>query len=285
MSTGRPPTLLVHGAVNPDLVLHVARLPSAGDDLPAHSWSLGYGGGAANAAVALAGWGVDVVVTGLVLGDDPLGEAVVRSLARPHLDLSHLERDRGDRTRFCVVLVTPDGDRTIVATGYGGARWQRVPEPVWERAEAVLVDGYAANGREVVSEARRRSLPAVWLDAPVTDAPLADLVVWSRHEHGEDDLASVVAAGATVALTAGPAPVVVAHPGGGFSVRPPGIEVVDATGAGDVFAAACARGLLLGHGLPRAVAWAAAAGSAAARLGRAAGGPSLLAVERLLDLG
>jgi ribokinase len=285
MSAGHTSTVLVHGAVNPDLVLRVDRLPAPGDDIPAETWDLGYGGGAANAAVALAGWGIDVVMTGLVLGDDPLGQAVTRALSRSHLDLSHLEHDPAARTRFCVVLLTPDGDRTIVSTGYRGARWQRVPERVWERAAAVLVDGYAGNGREVVAEARRRSLPVVWLDAPVADAPLADLVVWSRHEHGPADLESAVAAGATVALTAGASPVAVAGPVARFDVEPPRVEVADATGAGDVFAAACTRGLLLDRGLHLSVVWAAAAGAAAAEIGRTAGAPSIESVERLLDLG
>jgi sugar/nucleoside kinase (ribokinase family) len=68
---------------------------------------------------------------------------------------------------------------------------------------------------------------------------------------------------------------------GEWRITPPSVEVVDATGAGDVFAAACARGVMLGWSPERTLHWAAAAGAALAATGREAGIPSVTAVESL----
>lgn len=273
MSRGRA---LVYGSLNPDLVHTVERLPGPGDDLRSSGWRLTFGGKAANAAAALAGWGVDTSLTGLVLGADPLGDALLAALVRPHLDLSHVAQDSGQATRHCVVLVTPDGDRAIVSTGYEGARWQEVPPAAWEGVGVTLVDGLCLPaGTGVVEEARARRVPVVWLDAPPDLAHLADLVVWSRHEHSP---AEAAAAGrrTDVVLTAGPEPLVAWLSGERLRIVPPAAgPVVDGTGAGDVFAAACARGLLLGWERPATLRWAAAAGAALARRSRSAGMPSL----------
>lgn len=273
---------LVYGSVNPDLVHTVERLPGPGDDLRSAAWRLTYGGKAANAAVALAGWEVDTSLTGLVLGTDPLGDALLAVLARPHLDLSHLVRDPGQATRHCLVLVTPDGDRAIVSTGYQGARWQEVPAPAWETVGVGLVDGLSQPaGAEVVEAARARRVPVVWLDAPPDLAHLADLVVWSRHEHSPEE-AAALGRRTDVVLTAGPEPLVAWLSGERLRIVPPEAgPVVDGTGAGDVFAAACARGLLLGWERPATLRWAAAAGAALARRGRLGGMPTIDEVAEL----
>ena len=102
---------LIYGAVNPDLVHQVDRLPGPGDDIRSRDWSLTWGGKASNAAVALATWDIDTRLLGLVIGVDALGDALLSSLDHPRLDTSWIERDPADQTRHCVVLVTADGDR------------------------------------------------------------------------------------------------------------------------------------------------------------------------------
>jgi ribokinase len=49
--------------------------------------------------------------------------------------------------------------------------------------------------------------------------------------------------------------------GHGFTVQPPAVTAVDATGAGDAFRAGLLYGLLRGFDLPRSLCWAVAAGS------------------------
>lgn len=271
-------TVLVYGAVNPDLVHRVEHLPGPGDDIRSVDWWLTWGGKAANAAVALATWGVGTRLSGLIIGTDALGDALLAALQRPGLDLSRLERSDAEPTRHCLILVEPGGDRTIVCTGYEDARWSTVSE--WDGIEAVLIDGFAGDAAATVAgDARNRSIPVVWLDCPVEYTGLADWTVWSAHEHTVGD-ARASRAGLTI-LTAG-AEDVLTFGLGEWRVEPPQVEAFDATGAGDVFAAACARGLVLGWDEVSTLTWAAAAGAALARTGRGRGMPPVSAVEDLV---
>jgi ribokinase len=275
---------LVYGAINPDIVHVVDRLPAAGDDLRSRSWQLTWGGKATNVAVALAGWGVDTRLLGLVLGDDPLAHALVDAIDVASLDSSWLEMDGEESTRHCIVLLTPDGDRTIVCSGYESARWQAVPPEAWADVDVVVLDGFAGPAAaRVAGEAGRRAIPVVWLDAPDPQAgPPVELIVWSRNEHTEAEASSVAANGPAVCLTAGPDPVVAWWSGRCLVVSPPEVESADTTGAGDVFAAACALRIAEGHQPVDVVTWAAAAGSASARSGRG-GMPSLAEINDLAE--
>lgn len=268
---------LCYGSLNPDLVHTVARLPEAGDDLLSDHWRIGYGGGGGNAAAALADWGVDTVLIGHLLGTDPLAAWLLETLARPNLDVSRVERVASIMTPHCVVMVTPDGDRTIVSTGYAGTRWQEVPVDVWERLDVALVDGYSgAAGALVAGEAARRGIPVVGLDAGPSTAPASSLVVWSRHEHPDGEEAErLAAAGHAVVLTGGSGDVRLWWGGSTWSATPPPIHAVDGTGAGDVFAAMCAYGLASGWEPPQILRTAVAAGAVLAGRGRAAGNPRL----------
>ncbi len=272
-------TILVYGAANPDLVHLVDRLPVPGDDLRSWRWSITWGGKAANAAVALATWGVDVRLTGLVSGFDPLGDALFSELDRPFLDLSTLERSVDEHTRHCVVLVEPGGDRTIVCTGYEGARWSAVTE--WDGVEVVLLDGFGGDAAvSVACSARSRSIRVVWLDCPTPHTELADWVVWSSHEHTPEE-ARESSATVTI-LTCGGSEVLAVGPGTEWRVRPPQVEVVDATGAGDVLTAGCVRGITQNWDAVRVVRWAVAAGAALAAKGREAGMPTIAEVDAQL---
>jgi len=273
----------VYGAINPDLVHFVDRLPGRGDDIRSSSWHFTWGGKATNAAVALAGWEVDTRLLGLVLGDDALGNALLASLDIPSLDRSWITTDAEARTRHCIILLTPDGDRTIVCAGYEGARWQQVPDEAWDGVAVVLIDGFGAAGAAATThEAIRRAVPTIWLDAP-GDCPIGvDLVVWSRHEHDPDDAGRLAQRGIDVALTAGSSPITVWSHGNRFEVVPPAVDAANSTGAGDVFAAGCALGLASGWAIRDTVTWATAAGAAAASSGRSTM-PSRADVEALIS--
>jgi ribokinase len=268
---------LCYGSLNPDLIHRVARLPVPGDDLASDGWQLLYGGGGGNAAVALATWETDTVLMGHALGSDPLGDWLLETLARPHLDLSRMRRDPHTQTPHCVVMITPDGDRTILSTGYGDAQWQNVPEEVWERVGIVLVDGYStAAGAAVAAEAGRRNIPVVGLDASGASAEASSLVVWSRHEHPDEAAARrLSAAGHPVVLTGGSGDVGMWWGDRTYRTAPPLITPVDGTGAGDVFAAMGAFGLASEWGPEQILRMATAAGALLAGRGRPAGIPTL----------
>jgi sugar/nucleoside kinase (ribokinase family) len=53
--------------------------------------------------------------------------------------------------------------------------------------------------------------------------------------------------------------------GNGFTIQPPPVDAVDATGAGDAFRAGLLFGLLSGHDLPQSLCWAVATGALSVR--------------------
>ena len=274
---------LCYGSLNPDLVHRVTKLPDPGEDLFSDGWEMLYGGGAGNAAVALATWEAETSLMGHALGTDPMGGWLLEALARPHLDLGAVRTDEAVRTPHCVVMITPDGDRTIVSTGYGDARWQEVPERTWDGIEVVLVDGYAADaGAAVAAEAGRRGIPVVGLDAGEAVAAVSSLVVWSRHEHPDEEIAGrLAAAGHPVVLTGGPGDIEMWWGDRTYQTAPPTVRPVDGTGAGDVFAAMCAYGLASEWDPDHMLDMAAAAGALLAGRGRANGVPTLAEITAL----
>ena len=268
---------LCYGSLNPDLIHRVGKFLVPGDDLFSDNWEMLYGGGGGNAAVALATWEAETTLIGHVLGSDPLGTWLLETMRRPYLDLSGVRQAPGVRTPHCVVMITPDADRTILSTGYGDARWQQVPEHIWERVTVALVDGYSAEAGTVVAiEADRRGLPVLGLDAVGRTAELSSLVVWSRHEHPDENEARALnAAGHPVILTDGPGEVAMWWGDMTGRITPPPIAPVDGTGAGDVFAAMGAYGLASEWEPERVLRMATAAGALLAGSGRSAGVPTL----------
>ena len=276
---------LCYGSLNPDLIHTVGRLPVPGDDLYSDGWQILYGGGSGNAAVALATWGTETTLLGNALGDDALGDWLLRAMARPHLDLGGIRKDPQVQTPHCVVMITPDGDRTILSTGYSGARWQEVAEHTWDGVEVVVVDAYSAEaGTEVAAEAGLRGIPVVGLDAGPATARMSSLVVWSRHEHpDEGEARGLSGGGRVVVLTGGSGDVEMWWGNRTYRTSPPPISPIDGTGAGDVFAAMCAYGLAREWDPERMLRMATAAGALLAGRGRAAGVPPLEEISQAAD--
>jgi sugar/nucleoside kinase (ribokinase family) len=265
--------------MNPDLVHWVDAIPGVGDDIRSTRWELTWGGKAANVAMFLASWDVPTSLTGLVLGVDSMGDALRGALDAPMLDLSYVEQDPAARTGHCLILVTPDGERTIVCAGYESSRWQHLPESAWDDVSVLVVDGFGGDAASsVVAEGTRRGIAVVWLDAP-RDAD-ADVVVWSRHEHDPAEIG--VSPARAVVVTSG-AGIVEARLGAErLRLSPPKVTVGDATGAGDAVAAGVARGLWLGHSDLDAIRWGVAAGAAAVARGRLSELPRAGAIDALV---
>ncbi len=108
---------------------------AAGSDTPARVRTSG-GGAAANTAAWLAELGVPVRLTARV-GDDLAGRAAMASLAGVILDV---EVDRDLPTGTVVVLVDPDGERTMVPDAGANAALTRVQV---RPGEHLHVSGYA----------------------------------------------------------------------------------------------------------------------------------------------
>jgi ribokinase len=255
-------TIVVLGDVLVDVI---ARLPGSvrrATDTPAPVALVGGGSAANTAAWAKAGGGV-VRLLGTV-GADVLGHWVTDELAARGIDL-RLRVDPDLPTGMCVVLVDPDGERTMVPSPGASSALVLPPDPL-DGATALHVSGYAlfadrarAATLEAVSEAVAGGLP-VSVDAGSV-APLErfgparflaaarDALVFANREEAELLLGSrTPAVGELARRLAGRCAEVVVKDGASGAAWSDGTAVVgvsavavsgpiDSTGAGDAFAA------------------------------------------------
>jgi sugar/nucleoside kinase (ribokinase family) len=250
----------------------------------------------ANVAVFLSAWGVVVRLSGNALGDDDYGRLTRLGLeACPKLDLTYLETHPGVRTPFWRIMVTPDGERTQLY-GFGDLSMTAMRPEMLGGARFLSLDLYGGSEREEAARiAHEAGLTVVVGDITQPDHPLlpiTDIATNSasltRGEYpGEDPFEHAMrlhqVSGGIILTTDGPEPAqVIDHDGRQFWVRPPQVQVVDATGAGDAFKAGVIYGLGRGWQLERAAAWGVAAGSLNTRyVGATSHPPGLEEIQNL----
>ncbi|HEX6662786.1 MAG TPA: ribokinase [Gaiellaceae bacterium] len=264
-----PPEITVVGSINLDLVATVDRLPRPGETLSGATLARIPGGKGANQAVAAARLGASVRLVGCT-GDDPTADEALAALrdAGVELDVRRTERPTGT----AVILVAADGENVIVVVPGANA----------------LVGGFSAGGSvlcqleipdEAVKEARAQ---ADWLcvnAAPARPLPVtAELVVANRYE------AEVVGEQPLLAVTLGEEGALLLESGREVArARPPSVEAVDGTAAGDAFTACLVVSLLESRDREESLRRACAAGAiAASRLGAQPSLPTAAEVDEIL---
>ncbi len=108
--------------INPDTCFEMLELGSKAD---VNSIHFATGGGATNAAVTFARQGFDVQFMG-VIGHDPAGRVVLDELDQENVDTSLVAYSDTHSTGYSVLLVAPNGERTILT--YRGASTHYRPE-------------------------------------------------------------------------------------------------------------------------------------------------------------
>ncbi|HEY9302714.1 MAG TPA: ribokinase [Mycobacterium sp.] len=257
----------VVGSVNMDIGFDVDTLPHPGETVLAASFRSTPGGKGANQAVAAARAGARVQFVGAV-GDDPAAAAL-----RAHLTAN------GVGTEGLIAVSGPSGTAVVVVDSAG---------------ENLIVVAPGANGRLTLDSPKLRGLVAdcdvllLQLEIPVTTATEAAreahsagaTVIVNASPSGGDSAELAELAEATDVVVVNeteaaqwvwPVPHRVitrgkrgaSYAGGGqeLTVAPPAVEVVDTSGAGDVFAGVLAAGWTSGH--DRALRRACAAGALA----------------------
>jgi len=266
-ATGQP-SLTVVGSINLDLVARVPRLPRAGESLAAAGLERVPGGKGANQAVAAARLGASVRMIGAVGGDAFADEALVLLRAAG----VELELQRGARTGLALILVDDAGETQI--TVVAGANAELEPRRV-EGAVLCQLEVPDAVVRAAAEHATFFALNA----APARPLELdPDLLIVNRLEH------EVVSRGALVAVTSGAEGAVLLEGGREIArARPPHVDAVDGTAAGDAFAACLTVSLLEGRSRQQALERACAAGAvAASRFGAQPSLPTAAEVDALL---
>jgi sugar/nucleoside kinase (ribokinase family) len=138
------PHVVTLGDINVDIIARVPYFPPAGGDSLAEGVDVRAGGSAANAAIVLSKFGLDVSIIARV-GDDVLADLALSDLRQAGVDLSLVQRDAESRTGVVFAAVTPDGARTFFSCR--GANTRTVFEPKGEQlvreARVLHVSGYA----------------------------------------------------------------------------------------------------------------------------------------------
>lgn len=277
---------LVKGSMR--LVGELRELAIEGAGTPRWEWAAGSAG---NTAAALALLGSAVCFVGRV-GDDELGAAYRADMGRLGAQVQPDEPVIGAPTGRCMVLVTPDGERTM--STYLGASTclgrSDLPADLVASARVCYVEGYLWDSPSAVDAIRAvlppEGAPTVGTpeglrgDPPTFALSLSDPFCVQRHRDAftvlvegpvgvlfaneaealaltgtaEIDEAVVVARGwgGIVAITRGGQGSVVVH--GDYRCDVPALavpEVVDTTGAGDLYAAGFLHGLVNGFDLER----------------------------------
>ncbi len=272
------PRLTVVGSINLDLVARCERLPRAGETVTDATLERVPGGKGANQAVAAARMGADVRMIGCVGRDEFADEALV--YLREEVDLDVSVRD--EPTGVAVIFVDSDGENAIAVAP--GANRAVAADRLGDTDDAVLCQLEIPTEAVTAVARRARGFFAVNVAPALPVAPeileRADLVVANRYElEALDDVPRGL-----VALTLGADGAVLLDGGEEVaSARPPPVDAVDGTAAGDAFTACLVVSLLEGRARDEALARACAAGAlAASRRGAQPSLPTAADVDALV---
>jgi ribokinase len=261
----------VFGTVVADVVLRVAALPRPGDQMRAEPLGWRLGGSSANIACGLAAAGHAVELIGPV-GADAMADELLAELGRRGVRTSRCIRMGGLSPRALILLDT-SGERTILILG-GGERWSE-PLPLRDLPPArgvacVYVESYERFSPRIVDRFPDALLIAT-PPAPGHRAWPADMVIGSERQYQADGLVAPYEAARAVAAPRLKWVVVTRGADGADAYGPEArrhvagrrARQVDATGAGDAFAAGVIGALLTGHGIQEALERGVAQGAAA----------------------
>ncbi|MBW4707406.1 hypothetical protein KX928_06370 [Roseobacter sp. YSTF-M11] len=263
------PRILCAGLIAVDMVFDIESYPAVGTKTRASAAQMITGGGALNAATTIAGLGGQACVAGAI-GADALGDFLLAEMARREIDTTHLQILPDAPTSLSAVLITPDGDRTVIN------RRHQVPacphlDPF--RFDAALADTRWPDLAAVAMNAARKTGKPAVLDAEAPVKPASDALGIATHvvfsQQGLRDFAGACDAAALsnsakkmrtwCAVTRG-ASSVLCHDGQTLSEVPVfPTQAVNTLGAGDTWHGAFTLALVRGMPEIEAVRWANAA--------------------------
>jgi ribokinase len=247
-------SVVVIGAINVDLVVSGAPLPSPGQTVTGGTFAQHHGGKGGNQAVAAARalGGHGVVLVGAV-GNDALGHAALDALRDEGVATSVAMR-AGVPTGVALICVGPDGENQISVAP--GANAQLSAADVTSAFGQVHEIGVVLASLEVSQAAVRAAAawcsehetPLILNPAPVQPwaaevAAQASFVTPNEHEL---EAIGALPGDVVVVETRGPEGVVIRRGGSEERLEAPAVEAVDTTGAGDCFNGVFAAGLAEG---------------------------------------
>jgi ribokinase len=282
------PDVVVLGDIAVDVLASVDNYPPKGGHALAEHLHMAGGGSAANTALILGRFGLEVTILARV-GADPLADLALSILEEAGVDTSHVQRDAEAMTALLFVIVTPDGERTMLGSRGASARFgpADVDEAAIRHARWLHLSGYtllhppghAAIRRAV--EIARSADTAISLDVGVgpayqcRDQILALLPALQTILPNDDEALELTGARdfrqaaealqragvREVAVTCGAEGCYILTPDTDLSLPAFTVDAVDATGAGDAFNAGWIIGQLAGLSVRESALLACALGS------------------------
>lgn len=178
------PTVLVAGAAVQDFIYRFDAAPARGTKGRAKDFTSIGGGSGANAAVAVVRLGGKGQVLA-PLGDDLIGEMIIRGLHAEGVDTSKMMRIPGRESPVCSAIVDGDGERTILT-------WHppQVAPPEIDDAEAAALvsdvdavmtdDRYPTIAVPLLEAAKKRGIPGV-LDGDRAEGDAPQMICAASH--------------------------------------------------------------------------------------------------------
>lgn len=262
--------VVVLGTVAADVVLRVAVLPRAGEQVSAQSTGWRLGGSSANLACGLALAGHDVELVGPV-GDDAVAAALLAELQRIGVRTDRTVRVAAAAPR-ALILLDDAGERAILQVDghFVEEAFPVTDLPDLGGARCVYVESYGRFAVDVAGECPDALLVST---PPTAGSPHwpADVLVGSASQYPVEWLPSPFAHARAVAgprlewvvVTRGAEGADAFGADGALHVPAPPANQVDATGAGDAFLAGLICGLLAHRGMREAMEIGAKQGAAA----------------------
>lgn len=301
------------GGANTDYLVRGNTMPAPGQTVEGFEFQTGPGGKGANQAVAAARLGARVAFVGRV-GTDARGQELVAQLKTERVDCRYVVHDRRHATGVALIMVSKDGEKSILTAP--GANGHLALADVRQAARAiastrVLLMQFEAPQPMVLAAARlahEHGARVVMDPAPASYVPADDLLrlvyLIKPNAHETESLTGINPrnrAGARRAadrllergvkaacIEGGHKGNLLVWSGGELWLPRIRVRAVDATGAGDAFAAGFAVAMAEGQPLPAAARFAnAAAALKTTRVGAQAGLPrrkAVLALARIKPL-
>ena len=308
------PRIIVLGGLNMDLVLHMDRLPRAGETVEARTLETTPGGKGANQAIAAARALARPTAVAMVgkAGDDAYGEQLLAYLGASGVDTSHVARASGISSGLAIIAIDAEGENTVTAVYganalVGSLQADAAAELMREAAILLVQQETPLDPTLAAMQAARIAGATVILDpAPARVAPqgfLRHASIVTPNQTEAEALSGIPVVGVesarraaalirerhgveTVIVTLGGEGAVVVGPK--TEVHVPAFEVkpLATVAAGDAFNGALAAALAEGEALEPAVRFAAAAGAiCVTREGAATSMPGRDEIRQLLAAG
>lgn len=269
--------------INFDIVVRLEGTVSSGAQLKGRFQPGRLGGGGANTGVALCFAGHEVSLFADV-GNDAAGDGMLSQLAGFGADVSRVRR-LDEPSPPVMVLLDPAGERTIIRGATRASSTPALPDAD-EPGDALYIKTYDATVADLMRSRLDRCLVVSHAPPPGTTDWPAHILVNSAAHMSKRELADPLAYAQDLAgdalrwlvVTDGARGATAYGPTGVVNVSAVPADVVDSTGAGDVFIAGLIHGLLGGRPIQDAL------GVGALWAAKAVGSPTSIPPLALGDL-